>query len=164
MQSVSSRIWTRVTVSISYDDNHYTTGTNSSVSWWSFNGQQVSSSLQDSSHNSIVWKVSIRRVISKSSSPCINPLLTVLMASITTDITITFMFHSFFNSKARSRYLSFILLSFNFTLWSAGTAKSAIRQVIIIIIIILLIWEFFKALIADGFPLESDWQQVTSNL
>ena len=27
MQSVSSRIWTRVNVSISYDDNHYTTGT-----------------------------------------------------------------------------------------------------------------------------------------
>ena len=27
MQSVSSRIWTRVAVSISNDDNHYTTGT-----------------------------------------------------------------------------------------------------------------------------------------
>ena len=27
MQSVSSRIWTRIAVSISYDDNHYTTGT-----------------------------------------------------------------------------------------------------------------------------------------
>ena len=27
MQSVSSRIWTRVTVSISDDDNHYTAGT-----------------------------------------------------------------------------------------------------------------------------------------
>ena len=27
MQSVSSRNWTRVAVSISYDDNHYTTGT-----------------------------------------------------------------------------------------------------------------------------------------
>ena len=27
MQSVSSRFWTRVAVSISYDDNHYTTGT-----------------------------------------------------------------------------------------------------------------------------------------
>ena len=27
MQSVSSRIWTRVAVSISYDDNHYTTDT-----------------------------------------------------------------------------------------------------------------------------------------
>ena len=27
MQSVSSWIWTRVAMSISYDDNHYTTGT-----------------------------------------------------------------------------------------------------------------------------------------
>ena len=27
MQPVSSRIWTRVAVSLSYDDNHYTTGT-----------------------------------------------------------------------------------------------------------------------------------------
>ena len=27
MQPVSSKIWTRVTVSISYNDNHYTTGT-----------------------------------------------------------------------------------------------------------------------------------------
>ena len=27
MQSVSSRIWTRVAVFISYNDNHYTTGT-----------------------------------------------------------------------------------------------------------------------------------------
>ena len=27
MQLVSSGIWTRVAVSISYDDNHYTTGT-----------------------------------------------------------------------------------------------------------------------------------------
>ena len=32
MQSVSSRIWTRVAVSISYDDNHYTTGTSSCLS------------------------------------------------------------------------------------------------------------------------------------
>ena len=31
MQSVSSRIWTCVTMSISYDDNHYTTGTSKSI-------------------------------------------------------------------------------------------------------------------------------------
>ena len=30
IQSASSRIWTRVAVSISYDDNHYTTGTKQS--------------------------------------------------------------------------------------------------------------------------------------
>ena len=35
MQLVSSRIWTRVTVSLSYDDNNYTTGTSSS--WWTKN-------------------------------------------------------------------------------------------------------------------------------
>ena len=34
MQSVSSRIWTRVTVSNSYDDNHYPTGT-SKPTWYS---------------------------------------------------------------------------------------------------------------------------------
>ena len=31
IQSASSRIWTRVTVSISYDDNHYTTVTSSAI-------------------------------------------------------------------------------------------------------------------------------------
>ena len=31
MQSVSSRIWTRVAVSISYDDNHYTTRTSNLI-------------------------------------------------------------------------------------------------------------------------------------
>ena len=37
MQSVSYRIWTRVAMSISYDDNHYTmgssTGLNSDISF-----------------------------------------------------------------------------------------------------------------------------------
>ena len=31
MQSISSRIWTRIAVSISYDDNNYTMGTLSKV-------------------------------------------------------------------------------------------------------------------------------------
>ena len=37
MQSVRSRIWTRVAVSISCDDNHYTTGTSSKkkATWYS---------------------------------------------------------------------------------------------------------------------------------
>ena len=33
MQLVSSRIWTRVAVSISYDDNHYTTGGYMIIKW-----------------------------------------------------------------------------------------------------------------------------------
>ena len=43
MQSVSSRIWTRITVFISYGDNDYTTGTSSSVwSWFSLRWHPIS--------------------------------------------------------------------------------------------------------------------------
>ena len=40
------------------------------------------------------------------------------------------MFHSFFSSLARSRYLSFFSLSFSFIQWSAGTAKSTVLHVL----------------------------------
>ena len=60
-------------------------------------------------------------LISKFSSPFNNPLMTVLKAPITIGIIITFMFHCFFNSQARFRYLSFFSLPFNFTLNSAGS-------------------------------------------
>ena len=54
MQSVSSRIWTRVTVFISYDDNHYTTGTQTSAGGLSLvpKWQQVPSGPLNSSQNS----------------------------------------------------------------------------------------------------------------
>ena len=69
MLLVSSRIWTRVAVSISYDGNHYTSGT------------------------SFTPRVFYRL------------LETVLKALITTGVTVTFVFHSFFSSLARSKYL-----------------------------------------------------------
>ena len=59
-----------------------------------------------------------------------SPLVTVLRAPITIGITIIFMFHIFFISQERFRLLSFFSLSFNFTQWSAGTAKSSILQVL----------------------------------
>ena len=61
-------------------------------------------------NNEVVWMVSTRSLISKSSSPFNNPLVTVLKALITIGIIVTFMFHNFFNSLARSRYLSFFSL------------------------------------------------------
>ena len=41
----------------------------------------------------------------------------------------------FFGSLARSKYLTLFSLSFSFTLWSAGTAKSAIRQVLFFLLL-----------------------------
>ena len=76
--------------------------------------------------NAVVWRVSTHPLTSKSSRPFNNPLVTVPNAPITIGTIVTFMFHSFFNSPARSRYLSFFSLSFRFILWSAGTAKSTV--------------------------------------
>ena len=78
----------------------------------------------------VVWMVSTRPPTSRSSSPFSNPLVTVPNAPITIGIIVTCMFHSFFNSLARSRYLSLCSHSFSFILWSAGTAKSTILQVL----------------------------------
>ena len=81
-------------------------------------------------NNVVVWMVSTRPPTSKYSSPFSNPLVTVPNAPITIGIIVTCMFHSFFNSLARSRYLSLFSHSFSFILWSAGTTKSTILQVL----------------------------------
>ena len=87
-------------------------------------------------NNAVVWMVSTS-VISKSSSPPTNLLVTVPRAPITTGIIVTFMFNSLFNSLARSMYLCFFSYSFNFTLWSAGSEKSTILHVFFFLLIIL---------------------------
>ena len=85
-------------------------------------------SIQAILNNAVVWMVSTRPQTAMSSSPFSNPLITVPNTPITIGIIVTCMFHSFFNSLARSRYLSFLSHSFSFILWSGRTAKSAISK------------------------------------
>ena len=80
--------------------------------------------------NAVIWIVSTPPPTSKSSRPFNNPLVIVPKAPITIGTIVIFMFHSFFNSLARLRYLSFFSLFFRFILWSAGTAKSTILQIL----------------------------------
>ena len=61
-------------------------------------------------NNAVVWMISTRPPTSKFSSPFSNPLVIVPKAPITIGIIVTFMFHSFFNSLARSKYLSFFYI------------------------------------------------------
>ena len=82
--------------------------------------------------------------ISKSSSPFTNPVVTVPRTPITTGITATFTFYSFFNYLAKSWKLFFLSLSFNFTLWLAGTIKSAILQVLFICLFSFFLFFFFS--------------------
>ena len=88
-------------------------------------------------NNVVVWMVSTRPPTTKSSSPFNNHLVTVPKAPITIGIIVTFMFHCFFNSLARSRYLSLFSYSFRFTLWSAETARSTILQILYFLLIII---------------------------
>ena len=76
-----------------------------------------------------------RPLISTSSSLFNNPLVNIPKAPITIAIIATFMFHYFFNSLSRSRYLSFFSHSFRFILWSAGTTKSTILPVFLFLLI-----------------------------
>ena len=81
-------------------------------------------------NNVVIWIISTRPLISMFSGPYSNPLVTLPWAPITIGITVSFMFHCFFGSLARTWYLSLLLLSFTFTLWSAWTGKSTIRLVL----------------------------------
>ena len=104
-------------------------------------------SLSDSKSPHVSWtRLSILGVLSnvvtrpptsKSSTPFNNPLVIVPKAPIAIGTIVTFMFHIFFNSLARSRYLSFFSHSFRFILWSARTAKSTILQVLFFLLIII---------------------------
>ena len=59
----------------------------------------------------LIWMFSTCPLISKSSSPCTNPLLTVPRAPITIGTTVTFMFHSFFQLPSKVQVLTFFSLS-----------------------------------------------------
>ena len=79
-------------------------------------------------NNAVIWIVSTRPPPSKSSRPFNYPLVTVPRALITIGTIVAFIF--FFNSLARSRYLSLFSHLFSFILWPAGTAKSMILQIL----------------------------------
>ena len=132
----------KLSTSLNFDDNNYFTlwefftsvladGFSLELEW-----QQVSSSLQDSS-----------QYFGQSQQCCILDSLHLshyfqVLQSLyqsfgdctksTNHNWYNRHFHvpQFFNSLARSRYLSLFLHSFNFTLWFAGTAKSTILQVL----------------------------------
>ena len=65
-------------------------------------------------NNTVVWMVSTRPVIFKSSSHYTNSLMTVPRTPITFGVTVTFMFHSLFDSLEQLWYLFLFSLSFNF--------------------------------------------------
>ena len=118
--------------------------------WWLFTQLWVTASLLKSPidfNDAVVLVVSILLLISNSSSLFCKFFGIVPRAPTTIGVTVTFMFHNLSSSLARSRYVSIFSLSFIFTLWSTGTAKSTRWQVFfwliitnIIITIVIIKW------------------------
>ena len=62
--------------------------------------------IQADLNNAILWMITTCSLILKSLSPFTSPLRIVPSSWITISLTVTFMFHYYFSSLARSRYLS----------------------------------------------------------
>ena len=101
-------------------------------SWWSYNGIWVTASLlKYSGLFSVfrpilimqVWRISVPPLISKSLNPLTKPLEIIPSKSVTIGITVIFMFHSYFSSLTRSRYLSLFIAFFDFHLVVGGDCK-----------------------------------------
>ena len=75
-------------------------------------------------NNAVIWIVLILPQISNSAILFSKSLRANSSAPTKTDITVIFLFLSFFSSQARSKYLFILSLSFIFILWSAWTRKS----------------------------------------
>ena len=59
-------------------------------------------------NNTVVWRIPPRPLISKISSSCNNPLVTVPRAPVTIVIIVTFIFHSFFQFPSKLQVLIFL--------------------------------------------------------
>ena len=108
----------------------------------------------------IVWLVSTRLLTSKSSRHFNNPLLTVPKVLIIIGIIVTFMFHSFFNSLARSRYLSLFSHFLSFTLCRDSTVDNIADFLGVFFVDYYKVWslftpsDFFTSVLSDGLSLE----------
>ena len=83
--------------------------------------------------------VSTRPPTSKCSSPFNKPLVTVPKTLIRNGIIVTFRIH-IFSIPSKIEVLLLFSLSFSFLLWSAGTAKSTILQVLLFFVFCFLLY------------------------
>ena len=89
-------------------------------------------------NNAVVWMVSTPPLISKSSSPFINPFVTVPRAPIIIDINVTFIFHRFFPFPCKIEV--FILLFIFFQFYSVISRDSKVHNLACSFFFVLVVW------------------------
>ena len=92
-------------------------------------------------NNAVVWMVFTWPPTSKSSSPFDNPLVTVPKAPITIGITVTFMFHSFFqfSSKVEVFILLFTFFQFYSVVNRVNKVDNFANSLFLLLLLLLLI-------------------------
>ena len=85
--------------------------------------------IQADFNHTVGWMVSIRPLISNSSSPITKPLGIDPSALVITSIPVTSTFHYFISSLASYKYFSLFLFCSIFTLLSVGKTKSTVQLV-----------------------------------
>ena len=112
-------------------------------------------------NKAVVWMVSTRPLISKSSSSDINTLATVSSALITNSITVTLMFKNVsFPWQGLRTYPYFLFLS-------SGQQSPQFGKFSFLLSITYyyhFFIEFFTSSLADGLFLDFEWQLVSSRL
>ena len=121
-------------------------------------------------NNAVVWMVFTRPPTSKSSSPFNNPFVTVPKTPITIGKIVTFMSYSFFqfSSKVEVLILLFSFFPFYSVVWRNTKTDNFANSLFFVdyymVIVIIYSFRVFTSVLADGFSLEFEWQQVSSSL
>ena len=118
--------------------------------------------------NAVIWIVFTRPPTSKSSRPFNNPLVIVPEALISIGTIVYFHVPQFFqfSSKVEVLILFFTFLQIYSVVHRDDKVDNFVNSLFLSIIIIIIIrsLELFTSALADGFSLESEWQQVSSSL
>ena len=158
MQSVSSRLWTHVAVSISYDDNHYTSGTPSIRIcyirlWcdWLFRPYH---------HINYICYFVASYLFSLLYDWFLRCCFVLLFGEI------KFLSSGFlFLATSTFSHVRCCLLAVKNTCFSSHFCFLFIVILLVFdIIIIIYSLEFFTSVLADGLSREFEWQQVSSSL
>ena len=91
-------------------------------------------------NNVVVWMVSTRPLIYKSSSPVDNRFVTLPKAPITIGITVTFMFHIFLQFPSKAQVLVFLFVFFQFYSVASRDSKDHNFPRVFFLLLLIFIW------------------------
>ena len=120
MQSVSSRIWTPIAVSISKDDSHYTTGTSYLLSVIAVLSVQSSEWFKSSLISNSPWLFLYLWEPFKCHQLCVSPFFLFWQDQVCVNFSLSFIFWKRSNGTATSSRWQNLFFFLNYTFFWPG--------------------------------------------